>query len=651
MAASKEHKLFSEFPPVATEQWEEVINADLKGADYAKRLVWRTREGFDVRPYYRAEDLAAVKYIGAGVGEFPYVRSTGKHNRWLVSQTVTVLDPAKARTEAQAAIDGGADAISYRVKMNGFASDDLETLLSGIDLSKTEITLGGKDMHGLAQHVLAWAKRRRLDPMAAHINLMCDPVCSQLTLRGDFPCHTPDGAPCFEQLAGLVKAAAEFKKMRPITVCGHNFGNAGATIVEELAFTLAAGHEYVARLVENGLSGDTAAHALRFSVSISSNYFMEIAKLRAARMLWATIVRQYKPERACSEKMRIHAVGSMWNMTVYDPYVNMLRGTTEAMSAAIGGVYSMEVLPFDAAFEPATEFSGRIARNVQLLLKHEAHFDNVTDPSGGSYYIETLTQQIAEQAWALFKEVEDMGGYIKAFRAGFVQKRIGASAAAKDGDVATRRIVLLGTNQYPNFNEVADSAVSESTVARSTCHCGCADCCCSSASGCGCTECNCNCGECNCPMNSGSERLHLLRGAQPFEQMRLAVDRSGREPKVFMLTVGTLGMARARAQFASNFFACAGFRIEDNTFFKSVEEGVAAAVAAKADIVVVCAADDDYATLAPQAFEQLGGRAVFVVAGAPGSQPELEARGITNFINVRSNVLTTLEKYVKELGL
>jgi methylmalonyl-CoA mutase len=297
------------------------------------------------------------------------------------------------------------------------------------------------------------------------------------------------------------------------------------------------------------------------------------------------------------------------------------------MSAAIAGVYSLEVVPFNDAFESSTEFSRRIARNVQLLLKHESHFDQVSDPSGGSYYIETLTDSIANEAWKLFREVEEKGGYVAAFKGGAITAAVEASAAAKDKAVATRRTVLLGANQYPNFTEVADKNVSESAVKPGGCGCGCA------------------------AVSAGKPVLKPYRGSMPFEQIRLATDRSGKTPTAFMLTCGTLAMARERAQFACNFCACAGIRVTDNTFFASVEEGAKAALAAKADIVVVCASDDDYATLAPEAYKLLKGKAIVVVAGAPASQPELEAAGITHFISVKSNVLETLKSYLKELGI
>ncbi|MCD8072173.1 MAG: acyl-CoA mutase large subunit family protein, partial [Alistipes sp.] len=456
-------------------------------------------------------------------------------------------------------------------------------------------------------------------------------------------------------LKELIEKGAKYRNVRFVGVSGHLFHNSGSTIVQELAFTLAAGHEYVVKLMEAGLTADQAASSIRFSMAVSSNYFMEIAKFRAARMLWANIMKAYSPECDRAQKMFIHAVTSKWNLSVYDPYVNMLRGTTEAMSASIAGVHSLEVLPFDAAYEAPTEFSSRIARNVQLLLKNESHFDSVVDPSGGSYYIEKLTRSIAEQAWALFRQVEDKGGYLEAFKAGFIQEKVEGAANKKDHNIATRRQILLGTNQYPNFNEVAGEEITQAVVSRSGCGCGCEDCKTDEAgSECGCAaegDCNCGCGECTCAEQTGIITLKPYRGGMAFEELRLKVDRSGRQPKAFMLTCGSLAMARARSQFSSNFFGCAGIRVIDNNFFNDIEEGVAKAVESGAEIVVICAADDDYATIAPRVRELLAGRAILVVAGAPASMDELKAEGITNFINVRSNVLETLRWYVAELGI
>ena len=616
MANTKREKLFTEFPPVPTEKWEEVITADLKGADYERKLVWKTGEGFNVRPYYRAENLEGIKFLGSQAGEFPYVRGTHAHNRWRVHQTVSVVCPKEANAEALKILNAGVDSLGFCIASADFSAADLDTLLKDICIEAVEITFCGEKTAHVAELVLAKVEKEGIAKEDVRIAFCIDPLVKGLSSKGDF--CSPNGEKCIARIVELIHKTKEYKHVRIVTVAGQTFGNSGSTIVEELAFTLSAGHDYLVRLTDAGLDVDQAARKLRFSFSVSSNYFMEIAKFRAARMLWANIVKGYGPAKNCACKMHIHAETSRWNQTVYDPYVNMLRGTTEAMSATIAGVHSLEVTPFDTSFENPTEFSKRIARNVELLLKNESHFDQVVDPAGGSYYVENLTQSIAAEAWKLFLEIEQKGGYTEAYKAGLIVERIKASAAAKDKNIATRRQTLLGANQYPNFTEVAGKEITAESVTRKQ-------------------------GEGNV--------LVPYRGAMAFEEMRLQVDRSGKEPKAFMLTCGNLGMARARSQFSCNFFACAGIKVIDNTYFKSIEEGAKAALESKAQIVVVCASDDDYAEAAPKVKELLGGKAILVVAGAPACAPELEAQGITNFINVKSNVLETLKFYLKEMGI
>ena len=616
MANTKREKLFPEFPPVPTEKWEEVITADLKGADYERKLVWKTGEGFNVRPYYRAENLEGIKFLGSQAGEFPYVRGTRAHNRWRVHQTVSVVCPKEANAEALKILNAGVDSLGFCIASADFSAADLDMLLKDICIPAVEITFCGEKMANVAELVLAKVEKEGIAKEDVRIAFCIDPLVKGLSSKGDF--CSPNGEKCIARIVELIHKTKEYKHVRIVTVAGQTFGNSGSTIVEELAFTLSAGHDYLVRLTDAGLDVDAAARKLRFSFSVSSNYFMEIAKFRAARMLWANIVKGYGPAKNCACKMQIHAETSRWNQTVYDPYVNMLRGTTEAMSATIAGVHSLEVMPFDASFENPTEFSKRIARNVELLLKNESHFDQVVDPAGGSHYVENLTQSIAAEAWKLFLEIEEKGGYTEAYKAGLIVERIKASAAAKDKNIATRRQTLLGANQYPNFTEVAGKEITAESVTRK---------------------------------QAEGNVLVPYRGAMAFEEMRLQVDRSGKEPKAFMLTCGNLGMARARSQFSCNFFACAGIKVIDNTYFKSIEEGAKAALESKAQIVVVCASDDDYAEAAPKVKELLGGKAILVVAGAPACAPELEAQGITNFINVKSNVLETLKFYLKEMGI
>ena len=620
MANTKSEKLFTEFPPVPTEKWEEVITADLKGADYERKLVWKTGEGFNVRPYYRAENLEGIKFLGSQAGEFPYVRGTHAHNRWRVHQTVSVVCPKEANAEALKILNAGVDSLGFCIASADFSAADLDMLLKDICIPAVEITFCGEKMANVAELVLAKVEKEGIAKEDVRIAFCIDPLVKGLSSKGDF--CSPNGEKCIARIVELIHKTKEYKHVRIVTVAGQTFGNSGSTIVEELAFTLSAGHDYLVRLTDAGLDVDAAARKLRFSFSVSSNYFMEIAKFRAARMLWANIVKGYGPAKNCACKMQIHAETSRWNQTVYDPYVNMLRGTTEAMSATIAGVHSLEVMPFDASFENPTEFSKRIARNVELLLKNESHFDQVVDPAGGSYYVENLTQSIAAEAWKLFLEIEEKGGYTEAYKAGLIVERIKASAAAKDKNIATRRQTLLGANQYPNFTEVAGKEITAESVTRK---------------------------------QAEGNVLVPYRGAMAFEEMRLQVDRSGKEPKAFMLTCGSAGLWPAPARRVScNFFACAGIqRAATTPISRAIEEGAKAALEAKAaDRRGLREPTTTTRRLAPEAFKELlGGKAILVVAGAPACAAELEAQGITNFINVKSNVLETLKFYLKEMGI
>ena len=628
MATTKREKLFTEFPPVSTEQWEEVIKADLKGADYERKLVWKTPEGFNVRPYYRAENLAGLKFLGSEAGVFPYVRGTRAHNRWKIHQTVIVNCPKEANAIALKILNAGVDSIEFQIVPETFSAEDLNTLLKDIHIPAVEITFSGSKTAHVAELVIAKIEKEQLPAEEVHINFCIDPLVKKLTSKGSF--CSENGAKCFEKIADLVRKTKAYKGIRVITVSGEIFSNAGSTIVEALAFSLAAGHDYLVRLMDMGFTIEEAAKKIRFSQAITSNYFMEIAKFRAARWLWAEIVAAYNPACQCACKMHVHAQTSEWNMTVYDAHVNLLRSQTEAMSAALAGVDSITVRPFDDTFEcHPSDVAERVARNQQLLLKEECHLDKVVDPSAGSYYVETLTVSIAEQAWKLFLEVEEKGGFYKAVKEGFVQNQVNASAETRHMNVARRKEILLGTNQYPNFNEVASDKIVNGEA------CGC---------GCGKHEGGHHC-EPEFPV------LNTKRAASDFETLRLATERSGKRPTVFMLTIGNLAMRLARSQFSSNFFACAGYKIVDNLGFETVQAGIDAALDAKADIVVLCSSDDEYAQYAPEAFKILDGRALFVVAGAPACMDELKALGITEFIHVRSNVLDTLKSFNEKLSI
>ncbi|MDR2119946.1 MAG: methylmalonyl-CoA mutase small subunit [Tannerella sp.] len=616
MTALKE-KLFSEFPPVSTEEWMAKITADLKGVPFEKKLVWKTGEGFHVNPFYRSEDIEGLKTVSSLPGEFPYVRGTKRDNDWNIRQDIDVDDFKAANIKALDLLrKGGVTSLGFHFPGRHVTAENIALLLDGICPEAVELNF--KTCNARCAALLGllanYFDAKGADPGKCKGSVNYNPFKAPL-VKG---MNVDDWV---EQAAAVLKDGRALPEYRTLAVDACLFSNAGAYLSQELGYALAWGNEIIARLTDAGFSADETARKIKFNFGISANYFMEIAKFRAARWLWAEIVDAYRPESICASKMLAHAQTSEWNLTIYDAHVNLLRTQTEAMSAAIAGVDSITVTPFDGIFRTPDDFSERIARNQQLLLKEECHFDKVVDPSAGSYYIETLTCSLADAAWKLFLDTEDKGGFYAAAASGEVQNAVNASAAARRKAVATRREILLGTNQYPNFTETAAEKISATN-----------DSCC-------------------CAAGTDVPTLDFSRGASEFEDLRLAVERSGKTPKAFMLTIGSLAMRLARSQFSCNFFACAGYRVIDNLGFDTVEAGIDAALKAEADIVVLCSSDDEYAQYAPAAFKALNGRAEFVVAGAPACTDELRAQGITNFINVKSNVLDTLKEFNKRLIL
>ncbi len=616
--AKEKQKLFSEFPPISAEAWVEKITADLKGASFEKRLIWRTNEGFDVNPFYRREDIQELKTTTSLPNEYPYVRSTRMNNEWLVRQDIVVGENvAEANEKALDLLNKGVDSLGFSLKKIHINAEALAALLKGIEPTAVELNFSCCITRAaeLLPLIAAYFNSVGADVTKCRGSVSYDPFKKQL-VRG---VSNPDWV---KMAAEVMEAAKGLPAFRVLNVNACNLSDAGAFITQELGYALAWGAEFLDKMTDAGYKPEEIASRIKFNFGIGSNYFMEIAKFRAARWLWAEIVGsygdQYKNETA---KIHQHATTSFWNKSIFDAHVNLLRTQTEAMSAAIGGVDSITVQPFDVTYQHSDDFSERIARNQQLLLKEECHFDKVIDPSAGSYYIETLTDSIAAEAWKLFLSVEEAGGFTQAAETGMVQAAVNASNKKRHQSVATRREIFLGTNQFPNFTEVAGSKI---TLDGGEHECGCV---------------------------KSIEPLDFSRGASEFEALRLSTEKSGKTPVVFMLTIGNLAMRLARSQFSCNFFACAGYKLIDNLGFKTVEEGVDAALAAKADIVVLCSSDDEYAEYAPAAFEYLAGRAEFVVAGAPACTPELEAKGIKNYIHVKSNVLETLRAFNDKFGI
>ena len=594
------------------------MTTDLKGADFSKKLVWRSNEGFSVKPMYRSEDIKDLKTTDSLPGEFPYVRGTKIHNNWLVRQDIVVKDPTSANKIAVELLGKGVDSLGFRLERDQITDENIASLLNGIDAEKIELNFLAcqRSTAKLIGIVAEYLKSKGYDLEKCKGSFNGDPIGRMMQKGHKVP-------PFMDMIKNDLKAVSSLPRFRTLSVNSYLLNNAGSYIAQELGYALSWGNDLIAKMTEDGFSADEVATKIKFNMGIGSNYFMEIAKFRAGRMLWAQIVSQYSPKCGCSAKMKVNAITSEFNMTIYDANVNMLRSQTEAMSAALAGVDSIVVLPYDKIFKDSDEFSERIARNQQLLLKEESHLDKIVDPSAGSYYIETLTEAIAEQAWKIFLEIEDKGGFIANVLNGEVQKDINESATKRLAAASSRREILLGTNQYPNFNE---TALSKITKEDAVCGCGCEK-----------------------KDKVEFEMLNTNRLASEFEELRLATERSSKRPKAFMLTIGNLAMRLARAQFSCNFFGCAGYENIDNLGFETIEAGVEAALKANADIIVLCSSDDEYAELAPKANSLIGDKAILVVAGAPACADELKAQGINNFINVKSNVLKTLRTFNEKL--
>ena len=617
MTNTKE-KLFSEFQAPTTQEWLDKIQVDLKGADFQKRLVWRTSEGFNVQPFYRREDVEKLQTPNALPGEYPFVRGNKKDdNTWYIRQEINAADAKAANAKAKDILNKGIDSVSFKIPGSSVSADYVEQLLDGIYCDWVELNFNTCKRHSveLAQLLVSYFDKKGYDKEKIVGSIDWDPM-EKIVMKGR------DVESLLRFAPELVNTLKDYPHFRCIAVNTVSLNNSGAYIVQELGYALAWGNEYMQQMVDAGVEPTLAASKIKFNMGISENYFMEIAKFRAGRMLWAQIVKQYEPKCDCACKMCVNAVTTSYNMTLFDAHVNLLRSQTEAMSAALAGVHSIVVTPFDAAYEEPDGFSERIARNQQLLLKEECHFNTVVDPSAGSYYIEQLTTSLANEAWKIFLKVEEEGGFLAAIKAGTVQDDINATNEKRHTMAAQRREFILGTNQFPNFTEK-----SEGKMPR-TKNCGCAH-----------------------KDEQTYKAINADRLAAEFETLRIATEKAEKQPVAFMLTIGNLVWRQARAQFSCNFLAAAGYKVVDNLGFSSVEEGVQAAVAAGADIVVLCSSDDEYAEYAIPAYKCLDGRALFVVAGAPACAEELKAAGIENFIHVKVNQLETLKLYNEKLGI
>lgn len=623
----KEHEqilLFDDFPSVSKESWKKEAE---KRVSY-KDLIWHTEDGIEVEPFYTEEE---AKDLFPGEtplpGEFPFVRGTrGKDNSWLLTEEIELSTPKKTRVAALAAIEGGADSLTF-IPQAEMKRKTIETLLKDIDPLRIGINFAlREDPEKTCALFISSCAKKEIDTQELSGAVFFDPLSHLLG-------HESPTTPLDEGVDKIAKTIGYLSDAAPgyaaFSVKSSTFKDSGATISQELAFTIAAAVEYLVMLRQKGVDSDSACRHLVFSFSTGSSYFAEIAKLRAARALWANIAQQFCPDSAESTKMRIHCHTTGFNKTIYDPHTNILRTALEAMASVIGGTDSLTVEPFDAHYREPDGLSRRVARNIQLLARNESHLDAVTDPGGGSYHIEKLTQSISQKSLELFQEIEKKGGYLECLKSGFIQNAVEDSRKKALSDISRRKKTLIGTNEFPNLLEKMAGDIRKTPPAE---------------------------GEKNGSAPTVAP-LTESRAAQVFEKIRLLseeyAEKTGEAPKVFLLHLSDSPQTAARSVFSMNFFGCGGFSIVDGADNPGIDEGVAAALRENPLAVAICGSDKDYEQFAEEAAIKLKDKGaeikIVVPGGGQGERKRLAEAGVDDFINADSDVRDMLERYQESL--
>jgi len=690
--------LLDEFSSPTCDEWRAAVDKLLKGAPYEKIMPTDTYEGIQIQPMYRREDVEGLPHLDSLPGLPPYVRSIHAlgyiGHPWEVAQETSLPFPEECNTALRHDLERGQTTANIQLDdatLEGLDPDqakkgqvgnggtsiaglkDLEALFKDIDLGKTPVFMDAYSSGPVLTAILAALCRKRgsaLEKLSGNIGM--DPI-GELAKAGRLPLSLQQA---FNHTADLIRwADRNAPDLGIITVHGHPYHNAGGSAVQELAFSISTAVETVRALLQRGLHIDTVAPKIRFSFSLGSQFFMETAKLRAARMMWSSVVAACGGDSE-SQKMEIHGRTSSWNKTMYDPYVNMLRTTTEAFSALVGGCDSLHVGAFDEPVRLPDEFARRIARNTQIILKEECHCNQVADPAGGSWFVESLTDAVAQKSWQLFQQIEKAGGMINALKAEIPQKMIAATAAQRRKNIYCRKDVILGTNMYANveeeplkehrpdfdgiFERRAEEIISlrqeksfridpENPVESMI------DACLDGAT----------LGQI-CETLKGDHRedldikpLPVFRGAETFESLRKTIEthvaKTGQQLKVFLANMGPASQHKTRADFSRRFFQVAGFTVLTTSGFQTPEAAAEAAIESDAAVVVICSTDPTYPELAPPLTQQIKKNkpgTVVVLAGYPRDQVEaLQAAGVDEFIHVRSDTYDVLSRLASRFGV
>jgi methylmalonyl-CoA mutase len=680
-------RLLAEFPLPTMEAWKEEVIRLLKGAPFEKKMIAPTYEGIALKAMYTSDDVKGLPFQDTLPGEWPYLRGTEALGKRvaprLIAQELPYADP-KAFNEAirhdlergQNAVVLLLDAAGYRgldadqadeelvgrdgTSISSFA--DAAQALEGIDPELPMLLIGGAVSVAAAAMVAAVLKERVGDLSKLNLTLGNDPL-GFLAANGQLPMSLDEAFDCLASMSNW--AAESAPGCRTLVACGYPYHEAGANAVQQLAFTLSSAVSALRAMEARGLSVESSVSRMTFRIKIGGNFFMEIAKLRAMRVLWAQVARLCGASDAAA-KICLQAKTGRLNKTQFDPHVNMLRGATEAFAAIAGGADSLHIGPFDESLggQPS-DLGRRIARNTQIILQEESKLDNVADLAGGSWAVEALTHQLITAAWKLFQEVEGMGGLQKALESGFVQKAIAEVADSRRRAVASRTDAIIGANQYPNALEAAPEtkttphAALQAKLGASA-----------KAARKGQAESKdfsalvdvapkSTLGEISLALGrSGSIKVEPLvpfRLAEAFETLRCAM-LNGRAGKtdVFLACLGPTGAYMPRLDFTRGFFQVGGFSVDDKSWFASPEEAAKAAIASGAPIVVAVGPDETYIEQAPAlaAAAKAGGAKTVLLAGLLKDHAEaFKAAGVDGFIHIKSDVHAVLSGLAKGLGV
>jgi methylmalonyl-CoA mutase len=595
------NKLFNEFPPVLTQQWIETIKKDLKGKDIEK-LNRITLDGLKFMPFYRKEDTQNLPITDELPAQYPFLRSSKLNNNWKIAHNFIFSDINQAYKDIELATDRDVDIIGFdfRKKFN-LSDDDFRKLLT----KQAEMSFWAYE------NIEEIFYKIETDEIEKDMYLNFDPI----TYKAFTGRYYKDEQKIWAIAADLL--TNEKEKIHPVGINVFHYANAGATIVQQLAFSLSIAAEYIDFATEMNVDLQTILKNIHFNFAFGTEYFMEIAKLRAFRHLFSKMIEAFDKETAKNAEVKIFGTNLRRNKTIYDAYVNMLRTTIETHSAVIGGVDIFAVEPFDIVFKKPDDFSNRIAINQQIIIKEEAFANKVVDPAGGSYYVENVTTKLIENAWKLFLEIQDKGGFCDALTNNTVYNLVAEVAEKEKKLVETGKITLLGTNKFPNRKENLKELKIEKENKISDLS----------------------------NKNINFNTLKIERLSEDFEKLRMFVEQKTKELKVFLFTYGNISMRRARADFAGNFFAVAGFEIIDNIGFETIEQGIEEFLKANADIIVLCSSDEEYLQMAKQIKSKISDKTI-VIAGNPQTRQEIENLGIDKFISIKSNIYEELKKYV-----